>query len=280
MFRFGVTLTTRPTSHQEFALRAAWVEKLGLDILAVPDRRASMSPVAALVGAAKYTKRLVLRGYVFDASRWEPSLLAREIHSAQLLTDGRVEAGLGAGHAEPDDVAAAAVDRVAKLENTATELRGQLGELDPFPKILIAGMAKTSLRVAAEHADIVSFGAVRPLSRADSPGHRLATSGETAELVKRVREWAGGRDYETDALVPAVVVDKDPDSVARRIADNDPHVTAEQAMDCPFLLLAKSPEHAAEQLIQRRERYGFSSFVTDERNAKALSKVAAELRGE
>jgi alkanesulfonate monooxygenase SsuD/methylene tetrahydromethanopterin reductase-like flavin-dependent oxidoreductase (luciferase family) len=51
------------------------------------------------------SERVRLRTYVLNVCFWNPALLAREAATADALTGGRLELGLGAGHvrAEFDD---------------------------------------------------------------------------------------------------------------------------------------------------------------------------------
>lgn len=85
-------------SETEFAAAARRCESLGFDFLAAPDHLGSVAPFAALVAAGMLTTRIRLRTYVLNVGFWNPALLVREALTADLLTNGRLELGLGAGH--------------------------------------------------------------------------------------------------------------------------------------------------------------------------------------
>jgi alkanesulfonate monooxygenase SsuD/methylene tetrahydromethanopterin reductase-like flavin-dependent oxidoreductase (luciferase family) len=51
-----------------------------------------------LVAAADATDRLRVGTLVLNVAFWNPALLAREVATTDILTDGRLELGLGAGH--------------------------------------------------------------------------------------------------------------------------------------------------------------------------------------
>lgn len=62
------------------------------------DHLGIASPFPALVAAAQATERLKVGTLVLNAPFWNPALLAREIATTDVLTGGRLEVGLGAGH--------------------------------------------------------------------------------------------------------------------------------------------------------------------------------------
>src|SRR4051794_37847969 len=96
-FRFGINLW-RARSRSEWAERAHKVEDLGYDTLTVPDHLTDfMAPMPALVSAAEATKRLRVGTNVLNNDLRHPLLVAREAATVDLLTDGRLLLGLGAG---------------------------------------------------------------------------------------------------------------------------------------------------------------------------------------
>ncbi len=96
-FRFAVT-----ASHARDA--EAWrglarrAEELGYASLLVPDHLGTqLSPIAAMATAAAVTDRLRIGGFVFANDFRHPLVLAREAATLDLLSNGRLELGLGAG---------------------------------------------------------------------------------------------------------------------------------------------------------------------------------------
>jgi alkanesulfonate monooxygenase SsuD/methylene tetrahydromethanopterin reductase-like flavin-dependent oxidoreductase (luciferase family) len=71
---------------------------LGYDTLFAADHLGSYAPFQMVVAAAQATSRIRLGTLVLNVPFWNPALLAREIATADILTDGRLEVGLGSGH--------------------------------------------------------------------------------------------------------------------------------------------------------------------------------------
>ena len=97
-FRFGVQIVTA-TSRRDWQDKACRAEALGFDVLHVSDHLAGgLPPLAALCSAADATERLRVGTFVVNNDFRHPVVLAREAATIDLLTDGRLELGLGAGH--------------------------------------------------------------------------------------------------------------------------------------------------------------------------------------
>ena len=97
-FRFGVNVRTAG-SGAEWADKARKVEALGYSVLLVPDHLAELlAPLPALAAAAVATKHLRIGTAVLNNDFRHPVLLAREAATLDVLSDGRFELGLGAGH--------------------------------------------------------------------------------------------------------------------------------------------------------------------------------------
>ena len=73
-------------------------EQLGFDVVTAADHLGGQSPFQVLATAAAVTERVRLRTYVLDAYFWNPALLAREVATLDVLSGGRAEIGVGAGH--------------------------------------------------------------------------------------------------------------------------------------------------------------------------------------
>jgi len=72
-------------------------DELRYDVFAAPDHLGGLAPITALTAAGMTSGRLRLRTYVLNTGFWNPALLAREVASLDLLSQGRAELGLGAG---------------------------------------------------------------------------------------------------------------------------------------------------------------------------------------
>src|ERR1700724_1521114 len=99
-FRFGVNVW-RAGSRAEWVDKARKIEELGYGVLTVPDHLADLfAPMAAALSAAEATQRMRVGTNVLNNDLRHPALVAREAATVDLLTDGRFELGLGAGHME------------------------------------------------------------------------------------------------------------------------------------------------------------------------------------
>lgn len=240
----------------------------------------AVAPFTALAAAAVVSRRLRLRTYVLNVGFWNPALLAREVSTLDLLSEGRVELGLGAGHmkSEHDDARLPWLPldrRWDQLEDVLREVRERMAS--PVP-VMIGAMSHRGLEVAARHADIVGFAGLRQVEGEPPGTFTLATSAETGERAALVRRKAAGRRYRSDLLLQSVVVGRDPEEVAAEIVAEAPQLSVAQVLDCPFVLFAADARQAADELRRRSELYGVDSVTTHHPNLEPLGQVIAAYR--
>jgi probable F420-dependent oxidoreductase len=309
-FRFGFN-NFGSRSRQEFAEFCRTAESYGYDVFLGTDHLGSAAPFQELLAAAAVTERLRFGTLTLNIGFWNPHLLAREVATADLLTDGRLELGLGAGHMKWEFDAAGMewepfAARVDRLERTIeelgrlfagggyeqrAELRDTYGlpELEPVqkrgfggsgPPLLIGGTGDSVLRLAARHADIFGLAGVSQV-RGEPPGtFRLGTAAQAAERVRFFRAQAADRAarIESNVLVQAVVVTGDRRAVAEKlVAEHMPHFTVDEALETPFLLIG-TERQIAEQIRANRERFGFSYITVHGPFMKAFGPVIEHLR--
>lgn len=290
-FRFGINFL-ESASGQEWADKCRHAESLGYDVLLVPDHLGWPAPFSSLVAAAMATRRPRVGTFVLNAGFWNPVLLAREVATADRLTGGRLEVGLGTGYvkSEFDDAGlpfGTPGSRVGHLEHTVTELVRLLGdplhaprpEQSPRPPVLLGGNGDRVLRMAARHADIAAFtGAEQARDRPDGT-LRMLEADRLAERVAAYREFARDRtaEAELNILVQRVVITDDRDAAARDLHAYAPHLSAEQLSQVPTLLFGTAAQ-IADQLRAHRERYGFSYVTVLEPSMEAMAAVIRELR--
>jgi len=288
-YRFGAgQFPSEPAGLREAIRR---YEELGFDFVATGDHVGGPAPFALLTAAAAVSERLRLRTYVLNTSFWNPTLLARAAATLDRFSNGRLELGLGAGTIKTEFDTAGIPwrppsERIELMKATLLKVRGLLDADDHSPQpvqtpvpTLIGAMSRGGLMVAAEHADIVGFAALRH-SDGHPPGTlRAATAEEADEAVDTVRRAAGPRVFESDVLLQTVELGKDPLAGARAFLEregepDDPMTFAES----PCALFARTAADAAEELERRRERWGFTSITTFAASSDALAAVARELR--
>jgi alkanesulfonate monooxygenase SsuD/methylene tetrahydromethanopterin reductase-like flavin-dependent oxidoreductase (luciferase family) len=98
------------------------VDELGFDFVAAGDHLGRPAPFAFLAIASAASSRLRLRTYVLNVGFWNPPLLAREAATLDLLSEGRLELGFGAGTIRSEFEQAGipwrpAAERIAQMEH-------------------------------------------------------------------------------------------------------------------------------------------------------------------
>lgn len=289
-FRFGVNLLT-PGGGSQWREKCRRAEALGYDVILVPDHLSMPAPFPALVAAAEATERPRLGTFVLNAAFWNPHLLARESAGTDALTDGRFELGLGTGYVREEHERAgiefrSAGGRVDLLRRTVEEWDRLVRDEEhvpaaaqrPRPPLLIGGNGDRVLRIAAEYAQTVTFTG----GRENRDGALVAhTAEELAARVEVFRKLAEGRaePVELSLLLQFAGVTDDRRAKVRELAQLAPHLTEEQVAELPLLALGSAGD-VADQLRERRERYGFSYFAVLEHSMESFAPVIAELSGE
>jgi probable F420-dependent oxidoreductase len=306
-FRFGINARDAG-SRAEWQDKARRVEDLGYSALMVPDHLAAMlAPIPAAVSAAAATTSLRIGTNVLNNHFRHPVLVAREAATADLLTDGRFELGLGAGHIRSEhDQAGLPFERgrvrVERLAEAVTIIKGLLAGAEvtfagqhyrvtghtihprpvqrPHPPIVIGGNGPRLLTLAAKEADIVGFTGITFTRGGTELDLSVWRTGVTDERVRLVREAAGARvdRLELSALIQRVIVTDRWGQAAEELQKNWKQLSVEEILQAPFVLIGTVDE-MVEALHARRERWGFSYFVTFEQYLETLAPVVARLAG-
>jgi probable F420-dependent oxidoreductase len=276
------------------AAAAIAAEAAGFDVVTAADHVGHASPFVALAAAAVVTSRVRLRTYVLDYGFWNAGLLARDVATLDVVSAGRVEVGLGAGHkpAEHADVGLpfpGYAERLAALDRFAADLRARLDDPahQPAPvqrpvPVFLAAMSPAGLDVAARHGDLVALSGLLQAPGAPPGTFALTSSEQTHERIGQVRaarQAAGLAPCRFDALVQQVVVDRDPQEVAAEWeAEAGGRFRAAELLGSPFVLFAPSPQEAAAELVRRSELFGITSWCTHAPSAQAFAQVVEVLR--
>ena len=307
-FRFGAQVTTKPT-------RRAWVdqarqlEDLGYSVASMPDHfNDQLAPLPGLQSILDATTTLRAGALVFDNDYKHPLVLAKELATMDVLSDGRVDIGLGAGWMTADyeqsgipyDPAGVRIDRFleglavikgvmadgafsfAGKHYTITDHDGLPKPVQrPRPPILIGGGGKRVLSIAAREADIVGVNGT--LGSGVIGAEALATMSEQAvvDKVAIVAEAAAaaGRLDHIEMHIRTFFVDVTDDR-DRSLAEMAEFIGVEPAMlaASPFALIG-SVAQIADDLRERRQRFGFSFVTVSATDIEAFAPVVAELAG-
>ncbi len=304
---FGVEMM-EPFEGMTWAESTRELEALGYSTLFAPDHfDEGFGPLTAMATAAAATTTLRVATAVLAADFRHPAVLARELASIDVLSEGRLEVGLGAGYQVNDyRWSGIAMDppkvRVDRLIEYVAVLRGLFADgsfsfagehfridgLDGTPHphtpggppILVAGGGPRMLRFAARHADIVGVNPSLPSSERRAEARRDGLAARIDEKFALLREAAGER---RDDLVfhcwlqEARVTDDGRTAAARTAAALGLEV--DDVLASPFVLLG-SVEEIVAHLLERRERWGYSYYTVQQPAAREFAAVLAALPGE
>jgi probable F420-dependent oxidoreductase len=268
-FRFGLSVRFIE-SRAALQARAKQAEDLGYDVLCVPDHLGAAAPIPTLTAVALATNGIRLSIYVLNAAFYKPALLSRDLEALDLLSDGRLEIGLGTGYVREEFEAAelpypSAGARVDYLEHMTAYLK----EHHPTTPILIAGSGDRVMTLAARHADIIGLTGAR-VRDVDDP---------LAERIGFVRDAAADRFGALELNLAITAMPPAGESVPnlampRRFA---PTLSDVELLAMPSVL-SGSPREMADTLLGYRERYGVTSFTVQDSHTDNFAKVIAELR--
>jgi len=294
-YRFGYN-TRAVTSLGEFRETCRTAEQFGYDVCLVPDHlgRDNPSPFVTMVAAAGATERMRVGSFVLNIGFWNPSVLARDAAATDLLTGGRLELGLGAGHMKAEFDQAGIPwqplrERMDRLEATLDELDRLFGPdapdgyrtaQSPRPPIMLAGLNDRILTLAARRGDIVGHTAIWQATGKPPGTLRLGTHEEFAERVRFFRDRAGDRVDEVEAnfLIQAVVVTDDPvGAMEKVIAERGLEYTARELLDAPTNFVGTLDEIVA-KIDDYRDRYGITYFSVHEPYMRAFGPVIEKIR--
>lgn len=308
-FRFGAGVTGAG-SRAEWVTLARRIEELGYAVLLVPDHFDELFPPSvALMAAADAAPRLRIGSYVYDNDFRHPALLAKETATLDLLSDGRLEFGIGAGWnladyeqtGLPFESAGLRIERLAEAitiirqfftqesvtfagkHYQVTGLRSMPTPVQrPHPPIFIGGGGKRLLTLAGREADIVGLHFKVNADNTVDAEERLESA--LARKIAWVREAAGARfaAIELNLLLSGVIVTDDrqqaAEARARELQAGGSTVTADVLLQSPYWLIG-SVDEMVDRLMQLRVTHGISYIVAREDAFEAFAPVVARLAG-
>ncbi len=314
-FRFGLQ-APRTTDPDEWFAIAGRAERDGYDTLLVPDHVGRLSTFPALMAAASVTERIGLGSYVLNQDFRQPAVLAQEVAAVHLLTDGRLELGVGAGWAK-HEYAQTGIQfdsgrvRVARFDEYLQVVKGLLAAREPYsfeghwfqireypplphldrfgpPSILVGGGSRQVLSVAGRLADSISVA-----TRA-TPDGLFDVSNTTVEAVENklrwIREAAGDRfdQIELNMTIRELHLVDDRQAAARAILERwrapgsrmarVAELSEDDILASPYFALG-TEDQIVEQLVAARERWSFSYIQVEGRDIDAFAPIKERLTG-
>jgi probable F420-dependent oxidoreductase len=292
-FRFSVG-GGEPVSARALAERARRAETIGYATYVISDHLLNtLAPNIGLAAIAAATEKLRIGHFVLNNDLRHPAVLHQELATLDVLSEGRLEIGIGAGWNEPEYRASgipfeAVATRVSRLEEAIAILKGlfrdekytfqgqhyAITEMDgrpkavqkPHPPILVGGGGKRVLGLAGREAQIVGFA---PRIGAKIGGFRSCTFEATREKLQWVKEAAGARFDEIElntypAFRPASVTNeprKAAEELLARINERESSgLTVDELLDSPHVFIG-TVDQLVEKFTRLRDELGISNVM-------------------
>jgi probable F420-dependent oxidoreductase len=285
------TIVTGP----ELAASARRAEEMGYRGVVLPDHLIEQfSPVVAMATVAAATSTLRMSAFVLNNDLRHPAVLAQDLASLDVLSDGRLDVAIGAGWNKPEyDAIGMRFDptpvRQARLAESITVLKGLFsgepftftGEhytitdyaarpvpvQRPHPPFFIGGGGRRTLALAGREAQIVGLAPrIGANTKVDVYSLTLAAA---REKIDWVREAAGERFPSLEINVypsgwPPTITD-DLHGEARKIIDRirartGVEMAEADVIDSPHLFIG-SVDRLVEKFQQLREELGITSIL-------------------
>ena len=304
-FRFGVSAYLAENG-ADWATKAREMEEMGYSTLVVADHFGrGLAPIPAMAAAAAATEELRVGSFVLDNDFRHPAVVAKEISTLDVLSDGRVELGIGAGW-RVEDYTETGIPfdppgvRVSRLEEALTIIKGlwteekfsfsghhyQIDGLQnlpkpvqsPHPPIFIGGGGKRILGIAGREANIVGM-----LAKTKADGSGVDDADVTEEGLGRrlrvLRDAAGPRftDLELNLLVQFVRITEDIEGEAKKIGD-EWEMSTEDILGIPEGFIG-SEDQIVEKIHRLRDEFGISYFTVFGDAYESFAPIVGELAG-
>jgi probable F420-dependent oxidoreductase len=311
-FRFGV-VGESIRDREQLLREARRAEELGYSTLLLRDHFVrepfgdQLAPMVALTAAAAATSTLRVGTLVLDNDYRHPAVLAKEAATLDVLSGGRFELGIGAGWLReeyeqagiPFDPPGVRVDRLEEsiqvikrlLSGSPAKFQGSHYSLDGLesfplpvqrqrPPILIGAGSKRMLGLAGREADVVN---ILPKALPDGTISEEISERSPETIARKigwVREAAGDRFDEVElSAFTTVVIGPDAAALADRIAaERGWDGLGTRLLEMPSMLLGPV-ERIADQLQERRERFGLSYYVVSDELLETAAPVVERLAG-
>ena len=318
-FRFGLQAFSADSA-SEWTEIARTAEDLGYSCLHLADhylgpgaaQEAAAHPVQglaaipAMMAAACVTSTIKIGARVMCCDYHHPLVLAKQLATIDLLSEGRLEPGFGAGWISSEydamgiemDRPSVRIERMAdyvKLARqffagdeldmatdhvTANSMAGLPASPQPGgPKIMMGGGAPKVLGRCGELADIVSLNFNNRDGKIGAVGIGSSTADMTVQKVGWIRDGAGERfdDIEIEIGGYFAAVTNNTSATVAAMAQAmgmDPETMAHH----PHALIG-SVDEICETLEQRREIYGISYVTLSHRDMQMMAPVVQRLNG-
>jgi len=265
-----------------------------------------LAAIPAMAMAAEATKRLRIGSRVLCIDYRPAAVLAMEATTLDLLSEGRLELGLGAGWLRgeyeaaglPFDPALPRIDRLAETVHAFKRFcSGELLDIQgehvswhgfagiprpvqrPHPPLMIGGGSRRVLELAAREAQVVSLNFNNRSGVIGADGMHSGSAEATEQKLSWVRAAAGSRWESLEIEIGAYFsfVGGAAKGIAEGIAKGL-GIPLDEMLAHPHALFG-SVEEICEELERRRERFGISYITVGAEALEDFAPVVARLSG-
>jgi probable F420-dependent oxidoreductase len=304
--RFGLHFWEMPAS--SWIDRVLRYERLGFSSITFTDHQVvpQWEPMAALAAVAAVTESIKLGTLVLDMGLRNPVLTAKAAATLEVLSNGRLELGLGAGYVSQNFAAAGVPfersgDRIARLEEglwlmrrlwsePSTTMHGRFFDVvdapmtlreSVTPTVLIGGGGPKVMHLGGRAADIVSM---IPMQDAGEWSVKASIADSTLERMTQKARWVregaeeSGRDpsgVELHTMVVRTIVGEHvDDAIAKESRDIDVPVTS---LEDSALYLTGTGAQIRDRLQRWQSHIGLSYVSIFDPGEDQVEYLAAEV---
>jgi probable F420-dependent oxidoreductase len=317
-FRFGVAVTSEVTSAKACVELARKAEDLGYSTMLFSDHMSrSSAPLVISMAALSSTSTLRVGTQVLANPFRNPAILAKEIASLDMLSDGRFEPGIGAGwpstsrtgRSDSDQTGiemGGSGERVERLEDAVRIIKRFFSSEEPFdfegthfsvkglvpfprpvqrpqPPLMIAGAGPRLMRFAAREADIINI-APRPPIVGPTAAGSMGFGMTMADEVALIKEAAGERYADIELCVFSYNPGSKNPSITERADELIESLAAElnttpEAVNGMPAALIGSEVALVDRIVSHRELYDITSRVVPDSAMEQFAPIVARLAG-
>ena len=300
-------MASKADSAADWAEQARKVESLGYSVLLMPDHFGDQfDPVPALTAAATVTTDLRVGALVFANDFRHPAVLAKQTATLDVLSDGRLEVGMGAGWMNEDyswtgiqhDRAGIRIERMIEGIEVLRGLWGDgafsfsgdhynIAEMNGLPKpvqaagppLIVGGGGKRVLSTAARLSDIVGVNPNVGEGKFGPEAAKSMSAEATEEKLGWIKAAAGDRfEHLEISLLKFVTIVTDQQAATAEAVGKGMGMDAETILASPHTYIG-SVDQIADEIVEQREKW-HGSYVTVQADAfDAFAPVVAKLAG-
>lgn len=268
-----------------------------------------LAPLTVLATVAAVTRTLRIGSLVFANDYRHPVVLAKEIATLDVLSEGRFELGLGAGFSRAEyEQAGIAFDpphvRAERLEEALHVVKGLFADAPftftgqhysvaglhsfpkplqrPHPPILVGAASSRMLSIAARHADIIGLQTVATTRGVLAQDPKVRSASAVSEKIEQIRQAAGERFEEIElSTVASVLMTAHRQEAAEQFARDRGwgDIAADEVLTMPSVFIG-TVDHIVDEMRGRRERYGISYYVFFDQLMETVAPLVTRLAGE